>query len=46
MEIYMKYYADEDYRETWVKSFPDFVMPQREVPAFDRDKDLPKSPFG
>ena len=45
-EIYMKYYADEDYRETWAKDFPDFSMPPREVPPFDRDKDLPKSPFG
>ena len=46
MEIYMKYYADEEYREKWAKDFPDFSMPPREVTAFDRDKDLPKSPFG
>lgn len=45
-EIYLKYYADEEYREMWPKDFPDFVMPRREAPPFDRDKDLPKSPFG
>src|SRR5256885_1082960 len=46
MELYMKYYSDEEYREKWAKDFPDFVMPPREVPPFDRDKELPKSPFG
>jgi hypothetical protein len=46
MEIYMRYFADEDYRRQWAKDFPDFEMPPREDPPFDRDKDLPKSPFG
>jgi hypothetical protein len=45
-ETYMRYFADEEYRKTWAEDFPDFVMPPREVPPFDRDKDLPKSPFG
>ena len=45
-EIYMRYFADEDYRQQWAKDFPDFKMPPREEPPFDRDKDLPKSPFG
>ena len=45
-ELYMRYFADEEYRQSWAKDFPDFEMPPREVPRFDRDKDLPKSPFG
>ncbi len=46
MQMYMRYFADEDYRRRWAKDFPDFEMPPREQPPFDRDKDLPKSPFG
>lgn len=46
MQQYMRYFADEDYRKQWAKDFPDFEMPPREQPPFDRDKDLPKSPLG
>lgn len=46
MQVYMRYFADEEYRQSWAKDFPDFEMPPREDPPFDRDKDLPKSPFG
>ena len=46
MKLYMKYFADEEYRKRWAKDFPDFEMPEHEDPPFDRDKDLPKSPFG
>jgi len=46
MQLYMRYFADDEYRETWAKDFPDFEMPAREVPPFNRDKDLPKSPLG
>ena len=45
-ELYMRYFADEEYRQRFAKDFPDFQMPPRENPPFDRDKDLPKSPFG
>src|SRR6266853_5058582 len=45
MQIYMRYFADEEYRQSWAKDFPDFEMPPHKVPPFDRDKDLPKSPF-
>jgi len=45
-ELYMRYFAKEDYRQSFAKDFPDFQMPPRENPPFDRDKDLPKSPFG
>ncbi|HSQ23317.1 MAG TPA: hypothetical protein VLN44_02860 [Pyrinomonadaceae bacterium] len=46
MQLYMRYFADEEYRQRWSRDFPDFEMPPRETPPFDRDKDLPKSPFG
>ncbi|HWP54838.1 MAG TPA: hypothetical protein VN476_11950, partial [Pyrinomonadaceae bacterium] len=45
-ELYMRYFAKEEYRQSFAKDFPDFQMPPRENPPFDRDKDLPKSPFG
>lgn len=45
-ELYMRYFAKEDYRQSFARDFPDFQMPPREKPPFDRDKDLPKSPFG
>ncbi len=44
--LMMKYYADEETRRHWLQDFPDFQMPPHEDPPFDRDKDLPKSPFG
>ena len=44
-QLYMKYFADEEYRKRWATDFPDFKMPAHEDPPFDRDKDLPKSPF-
>jgi hypothetical protein len=43
MQLYMKYFADEEYRKQWASDFPDFAMPAHEDPPFDRDKDLPKS---
>lgn len=46
MQLYMKYFADEPYRKQWATDFPDFTMPPHEDPPFERDKDLPKSPFG
>lgn len=44
-ELYMRYFAKEEYRRSFAKDFPDFQMPPREKPPFDRDRDLPKSPF-
>jgi hypothetical protein len=46
MQVYMRYFADEEYRQKWAADFPDFEIPLREQPPFDRDKDLPKSAFG
>lgn len=46
MHLYLKYFADEEYRAQWLADFPDFEMPPHEDPPFDRDQDLPKSPLG
>ena len=46
MQLFMKYFADADYRQRWAKDFPDFEMPPHEDPPFDRDQELPKPPFG
>ncbi|HEX5888485.1 MAG TPA: hypothetical protein VFY61_07265 [Pyrinomonadaceae bacterium] len=45
-QIYLKYYADEQYRQQWANDWPDDVLPDREAPPFDRDRFLPQSPIG
>lgn len=39
--LYMKYFADEDYRRNWLKQFPDYEMPAHIDPPYDRDRLLP-----
>ena len=45
-QIYLKYYADQKYREQWATDWPDDRIPDREAPPFDRDRFLPQSPIG
>ena len=45
-EIYLKYYADEQYRRQWAHDWPDDPIPEHEEPPFDRDRFLPQSPVG
>ena len=45
-QLYLKYYANKEYRKDWAKDWPDDPMPQHVDPPFDRDKHLPKSAFG
>ncbi len=40
--IAMRYYADEEERDRCRGEFPDFPMPPREEPPFDRDRHLPQ----
>jgi len=42
----LRYYDDENSRAAWAADFPEFPMPPREKPPYDRDRHLPqpKSP--
>src|SRR5690242_18909398 len=33
-QVFLKYYADEKYRQQWATDWPDDPMPEREVPPF------------
>lgn len=43
MELYLKYYADEDFRQSWQKDWPRDPIPKHEDPPYDRDRLLPKA---
>lgn len=45
-QTYLKYYADKDHREQWSRDWPEDSIPEHEDPPFDRDRNLPQSPFG
>jgi hypothetical protein len=40
--LYLKHYADEEYRERWRRDFPNDMIPPHEEPQYDRDSKLPK----
>jgi hypothetical protein len=40
--MYLRFYAPEEFRRRWQRDFPDFDMPPRERPPFDRDRHLPQ----
>jgi hypothetical protein len=41
-QIYLRYYADDEYRDRHHKHWPNDVIPPREKPKYDRDRHLPK----
>jgi len=43
--LQMRYYADEEERAGFAADFPDFAMPPRKKPPYDRDRHLPLPPF-
>ena len=42
IQLWMRYYADEQSRQHWLRDFPDYQMPPHEEPPFDRDRRLPQ----
>ena len=40
--LYLKYYADEQWRSQWAEEFPLDQIPEKEPPPYDRDRHLPK----
>ena len=43
--LYLKYYADNDWRRQWHKDWPKDPMPNHEDPPYDRDRLLPKHDY-
>lgn len=43
--LYLKYYADDDFRRHWHEDFPEDPIPSHEDPGYDRDRLLPKPDY-
>lgn len=41
---HLRYYADDEYRDYWARSWPNDVIPPKEKPPYDRDRHLPRPP--
>lgn len=41
IHLYLKYYADDDWRRMWKHDFPDTVIPPSQIAPYDRDRLLP-----
>lgn len=46
MQLFLKYYADDDFRRQWHKDWPEDPIPPHENPPYDRDRLLPKTDYG
>lgn len=46
MQLFLKYYADEDWRRQWKKDWPKDRIPAHQDPPYDRDRLLPKADYG
>ena len=45
MLLYLKYYADDDFRRQWHNDWPSDPIPAHEDPPYDRDRLLPKPDY-
>lgn len=41
VDHWLRFYADQETRDDWSSQWPDYTMPERAVPPFDRDRHLP-----
>ena len=46
VRAWLMYYADEKSRQHWQNDFPDYAMPPREKPPYDRDRQLSALYYG
>ena len=46
IQMYLKYYANEQQRVKWGHDWPGDKIPKHEDPPFDRDRFLPPAPLG
>jgi hypothetical protein len=46
IQLYLKYYADEQWRSNWQKEYPGEPLPDPEDPPYDRDRFLPQPDYG
>lgn len=44
-QLYLQYYADDEYREHWRKDFPNEAIPAHVDLPYDRDSKLPQAPW-
>jgi hypothetical protein len=45
IELFLRFYADDDERERWQKEWPEDRIPPKETPPCQRDSTLPKPDF-
>ncbi len=46
IQLYLRYFADDESRAQWLEDFPDYQMPTSETPPYTRDRDLPGARYG
>ena len=44
--LYLKYYADDEWRRQWREEWPKYSIPEHVDPPYDRDRLLPKPDYG
>ncbi len=45
LQLYLKYYAEEDERGDWAEEFPEERIPEHVTPPYDRDRHLPGAEY-